>query len=831
MSYYGSPYEFYPMNSRYPPGDGYDLHDLHPHDHMSDMHPEDAWCYGHPPTPSMYSPHHSSAPRFPPFNATPYDVPPPAHAIVVGDRTERQHLSSNLGNSFAIPKGTRNAMHRVITANDAGGVAAKSRGSNVKLAAQAVGATTTAGVAKGTRLAAASLRPINVKFESNKPPPGRQSAASPKGRTPTTATTPCSPSQTSTAPLVAPPAWKRMFETARARAHGEAGVAGPVVELASQVLNKRCVQVNAGSRKFVINIDSTILRRGVLSSRSNEGMTVALYLFQPARGSGGDLISTETLLSKMKVSVDDSQLLPAAGMSNGVQINLLPALTPEKFEKAVVTLTIEAKPEDFAQGLAMICLRRLDPQMCPTTKGRLSSAGPSLLRRHSAPSRPPYPLIAPAAAPNKRSSSTLSASPGLASPMDPPFARGDSTCSDGKRKDSSVEHDGDVEVGDQIVSLICPVALKRIGIPGKGRECKHVQSFDLETFTKLSVMSAKWKCGVCGDYIEKTDLTVSESFLHYLAAYPDAERCIVRSDGSHAPYAEPAAQKRRKLRSTAGPRKEPESVTVVVDLCDEAPRESPETFTSMDASQETCASVHASLGDINAMDIDQSQQCQTEEPLPPSKETLSPSKAAAAAAAGRKLNQDDPLAVVVPMTPIAPQLRPEDFAEPLLYWVDRTGGRDIASAAEAECGAADGGGGGDAGPTTAAIASAAEEGGREPSGLGAPHLEQQDQCIENNHHDSGGIASMTPAERAALIHRIFADAEEASCSLTTVITGNLAMEPISQCPTAMRGLEAVSDGNESDASERTVLREDTMSGVKMNAAVGRGTSMDRSAVA
>ncbi|KAJ3182431.1 hypothetical protein HDU87_008595 [Geranomyces variabilis] len=843
MSYYGSPYEFYPVHSRYPPGDGYDMRDLHPHDHhMSDMHPDDAWCYGPPPTPTMYSPHHSSNPHFSPFDAAPYDVPPPPHAIVVGDRAERAHISSNLGNSFAIPKGTRNAMHRVITANDSVGPAAKSRASapssNVKTAAQAVGATTTAtaGV-KGTRAAAARLRPINVKFENNKPPPGRSSAASPKGRTPTTATTatPCSPSQNPSSTLIAPPTWKRMFEAARARAQGEAGVAGPVVELASQVLNKRCVQVNGGIRKFVVNIDSTILRRGVLSSRSNEGMTVALYLFQPARGSGGDLISTDTMLCKMKVSVDDTQLLPATGMSNGVQINLLPALTPEKFEKSSVTLTIEAKPEDFAQGLAMICLRRLDPQMCPTAKGRLSAAVPSLLRRHSAPSRPPYPLIAPAAAPNKRSSSTLSASPGLASPVDPPFARGGSACSDGKLKD----HDMDVEVGDQIVSLICPVALTRIRIPGKGRECKHAQSFDLETFTKLSMMSAKWKCSVCGDPIEKTDLIVSEPFLHYLAAYPEAERCIVRSNGSHAPYAEPsAAQKRRKVRSSAGPRKEPETVTVVVDLCDDAPVES-----SPQGSSSTPADDSSSQA-TNTMDIDQPQSQQTEEESQAevpvlAKQTPSPAKAG-------KPSQDDALAMV-PLMPIAHQLRPEDFSEPLIYWVDRTGGRAIASAAEAACG---GRAGNEAdSPTAAAMIASAAEGGECERRMDSPRSEPQedvrhcnggDTHSNHNHTNSGceDIATMSPEERAALIHRIFADAaEEATCSLAnnsnsynnnTDSNLNAAngcqQEQVvllkspppgtstaqQQCPVSlMQGLEAVSDdGNESDASERTVLRED-----------------------
>ena len=58
-----------------------------------------------------------------------------------------------------------------------------------------------------------------------------------------------------------------------------------------------------------------------------------------------------------------------------------------------------------------------------------------------------------------------------------------------KRSSVDVEEDDAVEVGDQMVSLICPIALKRIGLPGKGRDCRHVQCFDLEvSFFFFAVM-------------------------------------------------------------------------------------------------------------------------------------------------------------------------------------------------------------------------------------------------------------------------------------------------------------------------------------------------------
>lgn len=118
----------------------------------------------------------------------------------------------------------------------------------------------------------------------------------------------------------------------------------------------------------------------------------------------------------------------------------------------------------------------------------LSIAVPSLLRRHSCPTRPAYPLIAPAAAPStKRSSSAVSASPSRTSVSSCGREQSVTKEAVAKRRSEEVDEDGEVEVGDQIVSLICPIALRRIGLPGKGRDCKHVQCFDLEVSVSSSV--------------------------------------------------------------------------------------------------------------------------------------------------------------------------------------------------------------------------------------------------------------------------------------------------------------------------------------------------------
>ena len=48
------------------------------------------------------------------------------------------------------------------------------------------------------------------------------------------------------------------------------------------------------------------------------------------------------------------------------------------------------------------------------------------------------------------------------------------------------------------VSLRCPITYKRISIPARGQECKHLQCFDLESYLRLhGDRGGMWKCPVC----------------------------------------------------------------------------------------------------------------------------------------------------------------------------------------------------------------------------------------------------------------------------------------------------------------------------------------------
>ncbi|XP_061084511.1 zinc finger MIZ domain-containing protein 1-like isoform X2 [Conger conger] len=47
------------------------------------------------------------------------------------------------------------------------------------------------------------------------------------------------------------------------------------------------------------------------------------------------------------------------------------------------------------------------------------------------------------------------------------------------------------------VSLKCPVTFRRIKLPSRGHDCKHVQCFDLETYLQLNCERGTWRCPVC----------------------------------------------------------------------------------------------------------------------------------------------------------------------------------------------------------------------------------------------------------------------------------------------------------------------------------------------
>ncbi|XP_064631687.1 zinc finger MIZ domain-containing protein 1-like isoform X2 [Lineus longissimus] len=47
------------------------------------------------------------------------------------------------------------------------------------------------------------------------------------------------------------------------------------------------------------------------------------------------------------------------------------------------------------------------------------------------------------------------------------------------------------------VSLKCPITFRRITLPARGHDCKHIQCFDLESYLQLNCERGSWRCPVC----------------------------------------------------------------------------------------------------------------------------------------------------------------------------------------------------------------------------------------------------------------------------------------------------------------------------------------------
>ncbi|KAJ3231145.1 hypothetical protein HDU81_003959 [Chytriomyces hyalinus] len=70
----------------------------------------------------------------------------------------------------------------------------------------------------------------------------------------------------------------------------------------------------------------------------------------------------------------------------------------------------------------------------------------------------------------------------------------------------------DVECGDSTITFSCPLSLKRISVPAKGKNCKHRQAFDAE------------------------ELMLDLDMIRLLNKYPTSQKCIVKSDGSDCDF-------------------------------------------------------------------------------------------------------------------------------------------------------------------------------------------------------------------------------------------------------------------------------------------------------
>ena len=63
---------------------------------------------------------------------------------------------------------------------------------------------------------------------------------------------------------------------------------------------------------------------------------------------------------------------------------------------------------------------------------------------------------------------------------------------------SGTNQDGEgVEQTAIKITLKCPITFKRITLPARGHDCKHIQCFDLESYLQMNCEKGCWRCPVC----------------------------------------------------------------------------------------------------------------------------------------------------------------------------------------------------------------------------------------------------------------------------------------------------------------------------------------------
>ena len=87
------------------------------------------------------------------------------------------------------------------------------------------------------------------------------------------------------------------------------------------------------------------------------------------------------------------------------------------------------------------------------------------------------------------------------------------------------------------LSLKCPISFKRINIPARGNECKHIQCFDLESFLILNADRTSWRCPLCTRQTVLENLEVDQYILNIINSnnLHDYDEIIIDANASWKP--------------------------------------------------------------------------------------------------------------------------------------------------------------------------------------------------------------------------------------------------------------------------------------------------------
>ncbi|KAI9324117.1 hypothetical protein DFJ73DRAFT_259772 [Zopfochytrium polystomum] len=112
----------------------------------------------------------------------------------------------------------------------------------------------------------------------------------------------------------------------------------------------------------------------------------------------------------------------------------------------------------------------------------------------------------------------------------------------------------DVEMADMKLSFACPLLLRRVVHPARGRLCRHLQAVGAEGLLEMYAFKPSVRCTVCNVEIATDELIIDAQFLRLLQKYRGQDGCMVSPDGSDRPLPDasrtpPSGSRKRPLSS------------------------------------------------------------------------------------------------------------------------------------------------------------------------------------------------------------------------------------------------------------------------------------------
>eukprot|EP01118_Nematostelium_gracile_P018386 TRINITY_DN8151_c0_g1_i1.p1 TRINITY_DN8151_c0_g1~~TRINITY_DN8151_c0_g1_i1.p1 ORF type:complete len:169 (+),score=14.56 TRINITY_DN8151_c0_g1_i1:59-565(+) len=141
------------------------------------------------------------------------------------------------------------------------------------------------------------------------------------------------------------------------------------------------------------------------------------------------------------------------------------------------------------------------------------------------------------------------------------------TCSmeESRNRLKEIFRDDEIQMLSLRLSLRCPLTQSRLITPAKGKQCRHLQCFDLTAYLTMNRNNPSFECPVCQRSLPPSELLKDEFVHHLLQQLPkDLSDVDINPDGS---WTIPQPSNKRKFT----PAFDNNTDDVVITQCDERP--------------------------------------------------------------------------------------------------------------------------------------------------------------------------------------------------------------------------------------------------------------------